>query len=182
MQSPGSSIKQQKLNVVSSRGTAAALAKQNPSRLTACHLWETPGTLGSLGKGWQRGEEHAVLPLTGHHQHGGWRWQLRNARAERRRPPPTSPPGHPHPAPPATMPDKVGRSSSTAPNFKQASASSAQTVLEDSHAPGRATREHPATRHRAPGPRHLSIRRGGSSQLQPLKLLPQSLYGRADTS
>lgn len=46
MQSPGSSIKQQKLNVISSRGTAAALAKQNRSRLTACHLWETPGSLG----------------------------------------------------------------------------------------------------------------------------------------
>lgn len=52
MQSPGSSIKQQKLNVTSSHGTATLLTKQNRLRLTACHLCETPGTerSRSLGK------------------------------------------------------------------------------------------------------------------------------------
>lgn len=52
MQSPGSSIKQQKLNVISSHGTATLLTKQNRLRLMACHLCETPGMerSHSLGK------------------------------------------------------------------------------------------------------------------------------------
>jgi len=163
MQSPGSSIKQQKLNVFSSCGTATLLTKQNRLRLSACHRRETPGMQHShsLGKSWRRGEGRKTCSFTSPRatstEGDGGSCEMQELKGC----------SHPNSRKHAALPDQVGK--------KQWQHSRYQTRLTQNHTKlhlraadpsSCATREHPVTQHRAPWPSISPSERGWSFQLQ----------------